>query len=225
MVKRICCFGWVIALGLLLLVASVSSKNRENQANDLVDLINKNRTSKKLPALKTNPGLGCMAMQYIKECRFNCTQTNQVNCKPPENDFTEIFGPNCGVELPTFGTISGLVVGCYQKHLEPPEAFRKVLVHDNGTLLVLRNRTHREVGVGIIRAKRRKGPYFWCALFGSDERNSSFVLEDLGKGIEQKEGCYSGSGSFCSSGGQNGNFSFLVNGVWMLIFCFFVSGI
>ncbi|CAH1448155.1 unnamed protein product [Lactuca virosa] len=222
MVKRIYCFEWIIALGFLLLVAVVSSKNHGNQANDLVDLINKNRTSKRLPQLNNSPGLGCMAMQYIKECRFNCSQVNTVNCKPSEDDFTEIFAPNCGVELPTFGTISGLIVGCHQKHLDPPEAFQNVLVHDNGTLSILRNRTHREVGVGIIRAKRHKGPYLWCALFGSNERNSTFVLEDLGKGIEQKEGCYSGSGSSCSSGGRNGSFVFRMNGVWLLIFCIFV---
>ncbi|KAJ0780883.1 hypothetical protein HanPI659440_Chr06g0242851 [Helianthus annuus] len=63
-----------------------------NQANDLVDIINKNRTAKKkkLPQLNS-PGLGCMALQYIKECRANCSENHTVNCKPPENDFTEIL--------------------------------------------------------------------------------------------------------------------------------------
>ncbi|KAI3741704.1 hypothetical protein L1987_59378 [Smallanthus sonchifolius] len=224
MVKKICCFQWIIALGFLLLAAAVTSKNHGNQANDLVDIINKNRTAKKLPVLNNSPGLSCIALQYIKECRVNCSENNTVNCKPPENDFTEIFAPNCGVELPTFGTISGLIVGCQQKHLDPPEAFSRALIHSNKTLSIIHNKTHTEVGVGIVRAKSHKGPYLWCALFSSNGKNSSFVLEDLGKGIEQKEGCYSGSGVSCSSGGRNGNSVFVINRVWTLVFCFLVLG-
>lgn len=192
----------------------------ENQANDLVDIINKNRTSKKLPLLNNSPGLGCIALQYIKECRGNCSQNNTLNCNPPENDFTEIFAPNCGVELPTFGTISGLIVGCQQKHLDPPEAFSRVLIHSNKSLSVIHNKTHTEVGIGIVRGKGHKGGYLWCALFSSNEKNSTFVLEDLGKGIEQKEGCYSGTGVSCSSGGRNWNFVFATNCVWTMVFCF-----
>nr|XP_043622518.1 uncharacterized protein LOC122594110 [Erigeron canadensis]XP_043622519.1 uncharacterized protein LOC122594110 [Erigeron canadensis] len=218
------CFQWIIALGFVLLAASVSSKNHGNQANNLVDMINNNRTSKRLPQLNNSPGLGCMALQYIKECRANCSQNNTVNCKPPESDFTEIFAPDCGVELPTFGTISGIIVGCQQKHLDLLEAFSRVLINNNRTLSLINNKTHTEVGVGIIRAKRHKGPYFWCALFSSNERNTSFVLEDLGKGIEQKEGCYSGTGISCSSGERNSYFVFVTNCVWTLIFCFLVVG-
>ncbi|KAL8236153.1 hypothetical protein R6Q59_017234 [Mikania micrantha] len=224
MVKKICCSQWLISLGFLLLSAAVSSRNHGNQANDLVDIINKNRTSKRLPILNNSPGLGCVALQYIKECRVNCSENNTVNCKPSENDFTEIFAPNCGVELPTFGTISGLIVGCQQKHLDPPEAFSRALIHSNKTLSIIHNKTHTEVGVGIVREKRHKGPYLWCALFGSNKKNTTFVLEDLGKGIEQKEGCYSGNGVSCSSGGQNGNFVFTSSCVWTLVFSFLVSG-
>lgn len=224
MVKKICCFQCIVSLGFLILAAAVSSKNHGNQANDLVDIINNNRTSKRLPQLNNSPGLGCMALQYIKECRGNCSQNNTINCKPPENDFTEIFAPNCGVELPTFGSISGLIVGCEQKHLDPPEAFSRILMHNNKTLSIMHNKTHTEVGVGIIGAKRHKGPYFWCALFSSNDKNSTFVLEDLGKGIAQKEGCYSGSGVSCSSGGRNGYYIFEINCVWTLVFCFLVLG-
>ncbi|XP_071718512.1 uncharacterized protein [Rutidosis leptorrhynchoides] len=204
MVTKNYCFQWIIALGLILLVGAVYSENQGNQANDLVDMINKNRTSKRLPQLNNSPGLACMALQYIKECRTNCSQNNTVNCKPSENDFTEMFAPNCGIELPTFGTISGLIVGCQQKHLDPAQAFSNILIHNNATLSLIHNKTHTEVGVGIIRAKRHKGPYFWCAFFSNNEKNTSFVLDDLGKGIEQKEGCYSGTETPCSSGGQNG---------------------
>lgn len=194
-----------------------------NEANDLVDIINRNRTLKRLPLLNNSPGLGCVALQYIKECRANCSENNTVECNPPEDDFTEIFAPNCGVELPTFGTISGLIVACQQKHLDPPEAFSQTLIHSNKTLSIIHNKTHTEVGVGIVRAKSHKGPYLWCALFSSNKRNSSFVLQDLGKGVEQKEGCYSGSGVSCSSGGRNGTFVFASNCVWTLVFCFLVS--
>ncbi|KAI7756851.1 hypothetical protein M8C21_025036 [Ambrosia artemisiifolia] len=223
MVNKIGSFQWVITLGFLLLAAAVvSSKNHGNQANDLVDIINKNRTSKRLSLLNNSPGLACIALQYIKECRGNCSENNTVNCKPPENDFTEIFAPNCGVELPTFGTISGLIVGCQQKHLDPPEAFSRALIHSNKTLSIIHNKTHTEVGVGIVRAKSHKGAYLWCALFSSNKRNSTFVLEDLGKGIEQKEGCYSGSGVSCSLGGRNANFVFATNCVWTLVFYYLV---
>ncbi|PWA37815.1 hypothetical protein CTI12_AA586960 [Artemisia annua] len=224
MVNKSCCFEWIIALGFLLLAAAVSSKNHGNQANDLIDIINTNRTSKRLPQLNNNPGLGCIALQYIKECRGNCSENNTVNCKPSENDFTEIFAPNCGVELPTFGTISGLVIGCQQKHLDPPEAFSRVLIHNKKTLSVIQNKTHTEVGVGIIRAKKHKGPYFWCAFFGSNKKNSTFVLDDLGKGIEQKEGCYSGSGISCSSGERSCNFVSVINCLWTFTFCFLLVG-
>ncbi|XP_076899055.1 uncharacterized protein LOC143552805 [Bidens hawaiensis] len=221
--NKICCFWWIIAL-LLLAPTSVCSNNHENQANDLVDIINKNRTSKKLSLLNNSPGLGCIALQYIKECRGNCSQNNTLNCNPPENDFTEIFSPNCGVELPTFGTISGLIVGCQQKHLDPSEAFSRVLIHSNKNLSVIHNKTHTEVGIGIVRGKGQKGPYLWCALFSSNEKNSTFVLEDLGKGIEQKEGCYSRSGVSCSLGGRNRNFVFATNCVWTMVLCFLVIG-
>ncbi|KAA8515805.1 hypothetical protein F0562_018584 [Nyssa sinensis] len=169
-----------------------------NPANDLVDIINKNRTAKRISQLSNSPGLGCMALQYVEECKGNCTTNNTVNCQPPEDDFTEVFAPNCGVELPTFGTISGLIVGCQHKYLEPSEAFSHVLVQDKKTLSLLGNKTHTEVGVGLIGT--HKGPYFWCVLFSSSQKNTTFVLEDLGKGIKQKKGCYSGNSIPCSGG-------------------------
>nr|GMD62494.1 uncharacterized protein LOC109182473 [Ipomoea batatas] len=199
MVKRICCFQNIIVLSGLLLAVLVCSKDHGNSANDLVEIINKNRTAQKLPELGSSPGLGCIALQYAKECLENCSASNTVTCRPSEDDFTEIFAPNCGVELPTFGTISGRIVGCQKDYLDPSEAFSHVLVHDRATLSLLRNRTHTEVGVGIIKAHKHKGPYFWCVLFSSGKRNSTFVLDDLGEGIEQKTGCYSGTNTPCSS--------------------------
>ncbi|PNX57505.1 hypothetical protein L195_g058728, partial [Trifolium pratense] len=85
---------------------------KRNPASEIVDIINKNRTDQKLHNLNDTPGLGCMALQYVELCKGNCTDNNVVNCKPPEDDFVEVFAPNCGVELPTFGTITGHIVGC-----------------------------------------------------------------------------------------------------------------
>ncbi|EEF35889.1 conserved hypothetical protein [Ricinus communis] len=169
-----------------------------NPANDLVDIINKNRTAQKLPELNDSPGLGCMALQYVELCKSNCTGNSAVNCKPPEDDFTEVFAPNCGVELPTFGTITGHIVGCELKYVEPSQAFSQVLIKDNRTLSFLKNKTHTEVGVGFVGF--HKGPFFWCILFSNGQTNSTFVLEDRGQGIKQKKGCYSGSTFACSSG-------------------------
>lgn len=174
-----------------------------NAANDLFEIINNNRTSHKLPKLSDSPGLGCIALQYAQECKNNCTSNNTIHCEPPEDEFTEVFAPNCGVELPTFGTISGIILGCHQKYLQPHEAFSHVLVQDQKTISLLGNRTITEVGVGIIGRHKHKGPYIWCVLFSNSQTNSTFVLEDLGKGIQQKRGCYSGTGLSCSEGYKN----------------------
>ncbi|KAA8520405.1 hypothetical protein F0562_014661 [Nyssa sinensis] len=208
MVKYLCCCEWIVLCNLLLAVA-VSSKSHGNPANDLVDIINRNRTTQRLSQLNNSPGLGCMALQYVEECKGNCTTNNTVNCQPPEDDFTEVFAPNCGVELPTFGIISGHIVGCQHKYLEPSEAFSLVLVQDKKSLSLLTNKTHTEVGVGLIRAHR--GPYFWCVLFSSSQTNATFVLENLGEGIKQKKGCYSGTSIPCSSGGPKKSSVFLNN--------------
>ncbi|KAH9788783.1 hypothetical protein WN943_017919 [Citrus x changshan-huyou] len=143
MVKQLCFFEWTVLCHLLLLVA-VCSKKHGNPANDLVDIINNNRTSQKLRKLNDSPGLGCMALQYVELCKGNCSTGNAVNCKPPEDDFTEVFAPNCGVELPTFGTITGHMVGCKTKYLEPSRAFSDVLVKDKKALSLLRNKSHTE---------------------------------------------------------------------------------
>ena len=147
--------------------------------------------------MNDSPGLGCMALQYVELCKGNCTENNVVNCRPPEDDFTEVFAPNCGVELPTFGTITGHIVGCQRKYLEPSLAFSEVLIKDEKSLSLLKNKSHTEVGVGLVGL--HKGPFFWCVLFSNGKTNSTFVLENHGAGIQQKKGCYSGSTTPCSS--------------------------
>ncbi|KAK9121155.1 hypothetical protein Syun_018772 [Stephania yunnanensis] len=182
---------------LLLILVVVSAKKHENPANELVNLINENRTAQKLLKLNESPGLGCIALQYIEECKSNCTSNDTVTCKPSEDDFTEVFAPNCGMELPTFGTISGRIVACHSKYLEPSEAFSHIFAQDKKLLSVLKDKKHTEVGIGLV--GMRHGPFFWSVLFSSDQVNSTFVLEDLGKGIKQKQGCFSGADFPCSA--------------------------
>ncbi|VVA89558.1 unnamed protein product [Arabis nemorensis] len=169
-----------------------------NQATEIVSILNNNRTARKLSKLSESPGLGCMALQYAELCEGNCNvNNNTVSCEPPEDDFTQVFAPNCGVELPTFGTITGHILGCSSKYAKPEVAFSDILFRDSKALLVLRNRSHTEVGVGM--ARLHKGTFFWCLLFSDGGTNSTFVLEDNGRGIKQRKGCYSGSALSCSN--------------------------
>lgn len=179
-----------------------------NVANDLLEIINENRTSHKLPKLINNAGLGCIALQYAELCKANCSTNNTLHCQPPEDDFTEIFAPNCGVELPTFGTISGHILGCQQHYLGPEEAYHDVLIKDQNAVSIMRNGTFREVGVGVVGRHKHKGPYIWCVLFSDGLANDTFVLDDLGRGIEQKRGCYSGSSEQCNAGNHKSSAGF-----------------
>ncbi|XP_022958984.1 uncharacterized protein LOC111460112 [Cucurbita moschata] len=197
----------------------VSSKYHGNPANDLVDIINKNRTAAKLSRLSDNAGLGCMALQFINFCKGNCTSNNNVNCNPSSDNFTEVFAPDCGVELPTFDTITGQIVACQPGYLEPTEAFSRALVPDKKTLSLLRNKSHTEVGVGMVGV--HKGPFFWCVLFSNGKTNSTFVLENHGLGIKQKRGCFSGSSVECSRGHSNG--AFWINVSFTLFFLIIYS--
>lgn len=160
-----------------------------------------------------------MALQYIELCKDNCTKGNAVNCQPPEDDFVQIFAPNCGVELPTFGTVTGHIVGCQSKYLDPSEAFSRVLVKDKRTLSILRNKSHTEVGVGLVRGEH-KGYFFWGVLFTGDKINSTFVLEDRGKGIKQKNGCFSGSVYPCNGGAKKTTGLFVNNVAVFFVFLY-----
>ncbi|XP_039126604.1 uncharacterized protein LOC120262750 [Dioscorea cayenensis subsp. rotundata] len=181
----------------LFIILQVSAEVHGNPANEIVDMINQNRTSNKLPKLYDSAGLGCMALQYISECTGNCSKNNTMNCRPPEVNITEVYAPNCGVELPTVGIISGHLLGCNWNELSPQQAFSSVLIQNKQMLTLLHSKEHTEVGVGF--SKDHRGPNFWCVLFSSGKTNSSFVLEG-GKGIEQKTGCFSGTDLPCSAG-------------------------
>lgn len=96
-------------------------------------------------------------------------------------------------------------MGCQSKYLEPSLAFSNVLVREKGALSTLRNKSHSEVGVGMVGV--HKGPFFWCVLFSDGKTNSTFVLEDRGLGIKQKKGCYSGGSIPCNAGHKTAVFS------------------
>jgi len=87
-------------------------------------------------------------------------------------------------------------------------------------LSLLRNKSHTEVGVGLV-GLHKKGPFFWCVLFTDGKANSTFVLENRGAGIKQKKGCYSGSNTPCSGGQKHSvpssNFFFMCY-VFILLF-------
>lgn len=140
-----------------------------------------------------------MALQYISECIGNCSSNNTVKCHPPEVDITEVYAPNCGVELATVETISGQIVSCQWKYLNPEEAFSQILISDGKSLSLLHSKEHTEVGVGLRRVE--KAASFWCILFSSGKTNTSFVLEG-GRGIDQKAGCFSGTDQPCSAARQ-----------------------
>lgn len=169
-----------------------------NPANEIMTVINSNRTSIKLPKLHDNAGLGCMALQYIAECSANCTSNNTVTCSPPEIDITEVYAANCGVELPTVDTVLNHLITCSWNYLSPEEAFSKIYTSDKKAGSIFHSKENVEAGVGFNKVGRH-GPFFWCILFSSGKGNSTFVLEG-GKGIEQKTGCFSGGGLTCNSG-------------------------
>ncbi|XP_056693289.1 uncharacterized protein [Spinacia oleracea] len=189
-------FKLIFFCGLLLVAEVCSKKPHGNPAKEIVDMINKNRTAIKLPPLYDSGGLGCMALQYAEECKGNCTSSNTVSCRPLEDEFTQVYAPDCGVELSTFGILSGKLVGCWSNYLPASEAFSQVLVRDKKSLSFLTNRTHTEVGVGV--ASTHKGHLFWCVLFSSGQTNSSFILDNFGQGIKQKQGCFSGTNTTCN---------------------------
>ncbi|CAN8310772.1 unnamed protein product [Cochlearia groenlandica] len=195
MKKAIISFLILILLSLSVLLTS--SKLHGNPSSEMVSILNQNRTSQKLKKLNESPGLGCMALQFVELCEGNCSVNNTLNCEPHEVDFTQVFAPNCGVELATIGTITGHVLGCSSKYASPEVAFSDILFRDNKSLLVLRNMSHSEIGVGMTRV--HKGVFFWCILFSDGLANSSFILEDNGRGIKQGKGCYSASALSCSN--------------------------
>lgn len=192
----------------LMLVGSVTASNPDNPADKLVDVLNKNRTAHKSSSLSDNPGLACIALQYIKAYDGNCDDIGPDGKKPANSAFTDLFAPNCGVEVSTLGPITGRLLACQSDYVKPEEAFSKLLIRNEKSLSILYNTTHTEVGVGV-QGTDGGGPYFWCVLLSSGSPNTSFKLQGS-TAIKQRPGCYSGTNDPCNASTQTGRFSFLV---------------
>lgn len=189
----------LIVVSILIALGSASAADsKNNPADELVGVINQNRTAHKSSTLADNPGLACLALQYIKAYDGNCDDVAGSDAKKPaETAFAETFAPNCGVEVSTLGQISGRLLACQSKYAEPAEAFSNVLFENGKSLSILYNKNHTEVGVGI-QGTDGGGPYFWCVLFSSGNPNTSFQLQG-GTAIKQRPGCYSGTNDPCSA--------------------------
>ncbi|XP_076950793.1 uncharacterized protein LOC143623874 [Bidens hawaiensis] len=168
-----------------------------NPADELVAILNSNRTAHKAPTLANNPGLACIALQYIKAYQGNCDDVGKSK-KPADSEFAETFAPKCGVEVPTLAPITGRVIGCQSKYVNPERAYTDILTMKNRSLNIIYNTTYTEVGAAVS-GSDGGGPYFWCLLFSNGKSNSSFVLED-GTAKITSPGCFSGAHDDCSGG-------------------------
>ncbi|KAL6000028.1 hypothetical protein ACLOJK_034705 [Asimina triloba] len=166
----------------------------DNPADELVDLINKNRTAHRSSKLADSPGLGCIALQYIKAYEGKCDQVDDK--KPNDSEFAETFAPNCGVQASTLALITGRLLGCQSHYVAPSKAFSDLLIHNSRSLEILYSRNHTQVG-SAVSGSDGGAPYFWCVLFSRGSSNNTFVL-DGGKAKTQRPGCFSGTGDDCS---------------------------
>ncbi|KAL7001844.1 hypothetical protein U1Q18_002992 [Sarracenia purpurea var. burkii] len=177
--------------------ANVQIKVTNNPADQLVATLNSNRTAHKESALFDNPGLACIALQYIKEYQGNCDVVGGPKAKKPaDSEFAETFAPNCGVLASSLSQITGRLVGCQSKYVRPSEAFSEILMKNNKSLEILYDKNHTEVGAAVS-GSDGGSPYFWCVLFSSGIANSSFVLEG-GVAKISRPGCFSGANDVCS---------------------------
>ncbi|KAG6770464.1 hypothetical protein POTOM_026147 [Populus tomentosa] len=65
----------------------------DNPADQLVAALNDNRTAKKESALYDNPGLGCIALQYIKAYQGDCSVVGGDDAKKPfDSQFADTNG-------------------------------------------------------------------------------------------------------------------------------------
>ncbi|KAG0490135.1 hypothetical protein HPP92_006998 [Vanilla planifolia] len=210
-VLKLCfvCFSFVAC-------TAAAGGNQGNPADEMVKFVNENRTAMNLNKLHNNPGLGCMALQFISQCLGNCSSNNTVLCEPPEIDITEVYAPNCGVELPTVGVVAGHLKGCLWNYQSAEQALCYNLLRDREAASLLHGRDLTEVGAGFRREK--KGAFYWGMLFSNATVKSSFALEEGGKGIQQKNGCF--SGSECSAGKKLLMLQFLEVLMVFLEFCF-----
>ncbi|KAL0311815.1 UNVERIFIED_CONTAM: hypothetical protein Sradi_5580800 [Sesamum radiatum] len=191
---------WVLVLAILFIsasAASVQNKVTDNPADELVVAINSNRTASKSSSLYSNPGLACIALQYIKAYQGDCGAVGGPNAKKPaDSEFADTFAPNCGVEISTLTPITGRLLGCQSNYVKPSVAFSDILMKNEKSIEILQSKNHSEVGAAVS-GSDGGGPYFWCVLFSNGKSNSSFVLEGHVAKIS-RPGCFSGANDDCS---------------------------
>lgn len=184
--------------------------------------MNSNRTAHKSKALYSNPGLACIALQYIKAYQGDCSAVGEAK-KPFDSQFTETFAPNCGVEVKTLSPITGRLLGCETKYIKPSEAFSDILMKNGKSLEILYG-NHTEVGAAVS-GSAGGSPYFWCLLFSNGTSNSSFVLEG-GEAKISRPGCFSGANDDCSGANALSQTAILWTiGFGALSILIFVSGV
>ncbi|GER35373.1 ferredoxin-like protein [Striga asiatica] len=193
---------WAYALFILFISASANVQNKvtDNPADQLVATINSNRSASRSPSLYSNPGLACIALQYIKAYQGDCNSVGGPNAKKPaDSEFAETFAPNCNVEVSTLTPITGRLLGCQSEYANPSHAFSDILMKNNRSLEIVHSRNHTEVGAAVS-GSDGGGPYFWCVLFSGGRSNSSFVLEGHVARIS-RPGCFSGANDPCRGAG------------------------
>ncbi|OAY54157.1 uncharacterized protein LOC110610699 [Manihot esculenta] len=190
-----------ILLSLLFFSASANVHNvvkvTDNPADQLVAVLNSNRTAHKGSSLYDNPGLACIALQYVKAYQGDCDAVGGADAKKPaESEFAETFAPACGVTVSTLTPITGRLLACQSKYVDPAEVFSEVLMKNSKSLDILYDKNHTEVGAAVT-GTDGGSPYFWCVLFSNGKRNSSFALEG-GVAKVTRPGCFSGANDACS---------------------------
>ncbi|KAF3446110.1 hypothetical protein FNV43_RR11289 [Rhamnella rubrinervis] len=191
---------WFLLVSLLFLsvAANTHIKVTDNPADELVAVLNQNRTAHKTSSLYDNQGLACIALQYIKAFQGNCDAVGGTDAKKPKDSaFAETFAPNCGVQVSALSPITGRLLGCQSKYVDASKAFSEILMENEKSLEILYNKNHTEVGAAVS-GSDGGSPYFWCVLFSNGKSNSSFVLEG-GVAKITKPGCFSGANDVCSS--------------------------
>uniref|UniRef100_A0A0A9A209 Uncharacterized protein n=1 Tax=Arundo donax TaxID=35708 RepID=A0A0A9A209_ARUDO len=182
----------------------------DNPADQLVALVNSNRTASKASSLADNQGLGCIALQYIKAYEGQCKEVSVK--KPIESSFTDKFAPDCGVQAATLTKITGRLVACQSNYATPAEAFN-IMINDAKDLQLLHSKNHTEVG-SAVSGTDGGGPYFWCVLFSDRKPSTSFKVDgEVPKTAHP--GCFSGNNDDCK-GPNNGAISANVS-TWRLV--------
>ncbi|XP_004303460.1 PREDICTED: uncharacterized protein LOC101299313 [Fragaria vesca subsp. vesca] len=190
---------WVLLASLLVVSVSAATQMKvtNNPADELVAVLNANRTAHKSPSLYDNPGLACIALQYIKAYEGDCGAVGGPDAKKPaDSEFVEAFAPTCGVQVSTLSPITGRLLGCETKYVPAAEAFSNILIESNKSLDILYNKNHTEVGAAVS-GSDGGSPYFWCVLFSGGKTNSSFVPEE-GEVKTTRPGCFSGANDDCN---------------------------